>query len=166
MEIIREEKKTMVYKYSWKYNQPVKAEVAAERFRDLEEKTGKLSAGDLLDSARPVEDEMHPCFEWNDGIAAEKWRMQQSRTLIGNLVCVAVTEEEEKPQPVRAYVNIAEHKNEGSYIGIVRALSDQEKRRAVFKRAMAELETFKEKYKSLSEFERIIGLIEELEEGV
>lgn len=40
----------------------------------------------ILDKARDAESELHKCFDWNDAEAAEKWRLQQARLIVCNLV--------------------------------------------------------------------------------
>jgi len=52
-----------------------------EAIRGLEE-SGDLSAGSLLELARPDDSDIHDCFEWQDEVAAEHFRMHQARTYI------------------------------------------------------------------------------------
>lgn len=43
----------------------------------------KYTPKDVLEKARGNEDsELHKCFEWDDAIAGEKYRLQQARDVI------------------------------------------------------------------------------------
>lgn len=40
----------------------------------------EITPEQVLEKARDEQSELHKCFEWNDSIAAEKYRLQQART--------------------------------------------------------------------------------------
>lgn len=44
-----------------------------------------LQPQDLIDAAEPPESELHDLFEWDDTIAARKWRLSQARKLIKSI---------------------------------------------------------------------------------
>lgn len=51
----------------------------------------------ILDKARDEQTELHKCFDWDDAEAAEKWRLQQARHIVCNLV---IKEKSETPRPM------------------------------------------------------------------
>jgi hypothetical protein len=55
----------------------LKSELLAVR-----ERHGKLTAGVVLADASDPEHPLHDRFEWDDGVAAERFRLEQARTLI------------------------------------------------------------------------------------
>lgn len=59
--------------------------VAAELDRISRECDG-ITATVVVEAARPETAPLHPAFEWNDGIAAEKFRQSQARQLIRAVV--------------------------------------------------------------------------------
>ena len=81
----------MIYKskYSWRsgYRPRVSADIVGEVLSNLKEasESGTVNAEALLEYSRPEESETHDLFEWNDGIAAEKWRLYQSGRIINQL---------------------------------------------------------------------------------
>lgn len=93
--------------YAWKSTQSenayhATAEQAHAAFETIRKRDGKLTAPAVVDEARPEESVLHEDFEWRDEIAAEKYRQQQARQMIGAVRIVW----EEKSPPVRAYVNV------------------------------------------------------------
>lgn len=159
----------MVYKYEWRYQHfPVKADEAGKEFERIEKENGKVTAENLLESARPENSVMHDCFEWNDTEAAEKYRLLEAKNVINQLVKVAVTEENSgRSKEQRAYVNINPNRgfgSKGDYISIERAMSEEETRKIVLKRALDELIMFQRKYQDFSELSEIFSAIQEINE--
>jgi hypothetical protein len=56
-------------------------EIIAEIER-LEDRRGRITPELVLDAARDKRSVLHDCFDWDDTIAAERWRLEQSRELI------------------------------------------------------------------------------------
>jgi hypothetical protein len=156
----------MVYKYEWRYQHfPVKADEAGKEFERIEKENGKVTAENLLDSARPENSVMHDCFEWNDTEAAEKYRLLEAKNVINQLVKVVVKKDSEQPREQRAYVNINPQRGfgiKGDYISIERAMSEEETRKIVLKRALEELSAYKRKYQEFSELSKVFSAIDEL----
>lgn len=111
---------------------------------------------EVLEKARDENSELHKCFEWNDGIAAEKYRLQQARAIIINLVYVKKTKEEES---VRCF-QITTERN--TYQPTKQFLVQEDEYQALLKRAKAELDAFKRRYASLTELEEVFKAIDEL----
>ena len=110
----------------------------------------------IVDMARDSSTELHKCFEWNDTVAAEKYRLEQARQVVR--ILVIKREDGQKDQPERRFF----HKNEysegyKSLEFIVRNDTEYEK---LLKQALAELHAFKAKYHALSELEEILALID------
>lgn len=170
---IKQEVCKMVYKYEWNYRHyPVEADCAGREFERIEKEKGEVTAENLLDSSREENAPMHPCFEWNDSVAAEKFRLGEAREIIGSLVRVFVEIETEQPKQQRAYVNVNPDVGfgaKGSYVSIVKALSEEETRRIVLKRALNEFISLKKKYEVLTELGKIFASIDKagklLQEG-
>ena len=116
----------------------------------------KVTPQEVLEKARDENSELHKCFEWNDSVAAEKYRLQQARAIIVNLVYSPKTEEE---QPVRYFQITTER---CTYQPTKMFLVKEDEYQSLLKRAKAELDSFKEKYKTLSELEEVFNAIDEL----
>ena len=153
--------------YQWKHSHPVPAQIAGEEFERIEEKYGSLSPQTVLDESRDTNAVLHPCFEWNDSIAAEKYRLTQAHALIRHITVKVVQEEQKEPTVIRAFVNTAPNPTprqpfSGTYINVNKALSDIETRRQVLLNAWSELQAFSRKYSNLSELKPIFDVIENL----
>ena len=149
--------------YQWKVDKyPVPAQVAGEEIERIRANSGKeyIEAEDLLEASREDTAPLHSCFEWDDDRAAEKYRLWQARQIISNITVVTETVNT-VPQPVRAFVSIADYKDKGKFIQIQKALENNEYRAQILKNALAELQTFKHKYSVYSELSKIFEAIDD-----
>lgn len=67
--------------------------IAARLAKIAEENGGNLTPDAVLEDARSKKSPLHDQFEWNDGEAAHKYRLDQARTLIRSVRVEVVTEE-------------------------------------------------------------------------
>ena len=139
----------MVYKWKTPVYSKVSAQVAGEHIEELEKEHGEVTPQILLDDSRPEDAVLHCLFEWDDTAAAEKWRIQQSKNIVGNLVAVSVESSDSEDGEVRAFVNINNRNEKASYISTVTALSNKETKQRVLRNAEIELEMFTKKYSGL-----------------
>ena len=180
----------MVYKpkkkYSWNYNfgAKVSADVVGATFEKLEEEQGQVNGENFLEASRPVDSATHNLFEWDDSVAAEKFRLSQSRQYIRALtvtivnipqtiqrqgVKITTDSGKAKPMPIttRAYVDTAPGRTtKGAYINIETALSDEDKRKVVLEHAYAELQMFEKKYELYGELADVFSAIERFGEEI
>ena len=116
-----------------------------------------LSPESVLEIAKDENNPLHNLFEWNDEVAAEKYRLNQARQIIQQIVIVsdhpnAVTRE------VRAFVT--ESKHNGHYQLITTVIEDPDTYEVLLERAKFELQMFKNKYQSLVEFKELFEEID------
>lgn len=158
--------KTISVVYEWKEGSRIRvidAKTAAERFEEIRRRVGKLTPKAVVDDARPVDSPLHPAFEWDDHVAAEKYREEQARHLIRSLVIRTV--EEGPTEPVRAYVSVPDvhtvqdgtERNSDVYVPTQIALSDEFLRAKVLERALNELRQFRRKYSHLKELAEVFA---------
>jgi anion-transporting ArsA/GET3 family ATPase len=107
----------------------------------------------ILDYARNPDSELHKCFEWDDTVAAEKYRLQQARTVVCQLVHV----DEKKPEPQK--IRLLQRASEG-YMPIRMIVRNELEYEKLLERARAELRAFKQRYHTLVELEEILALID------
>ncbi len=138
----------------WKIKGIFKAD--AQRVAD-EIGENSITPEQVLEKARNDENsELHKCFEWNDGIAAEKYRLIQARKIIINLAYVP---KEKTDEPVRCF-QITREKS--VYMPTKQFLVNNDEYQDLLKRAKVELESFKRRYATLSELETVFEAIESL----
>lgn len=144
----------MIYRVKSGARLPVSAQVAGEECERLES-NGMLTPKNLVDASRPDDAPLHKCFEWNDGIAAERWRETQAAYIIRS-VEVKV---EEHSDPTRAFVaTITDNTREYKSIGYV--MRSRDSREVLLESAKREALAFKRKYKNLYELAAIIDAID------
>ena len=83
----------------------VTADAAGDELARIYEEKGELTAPLVVDESRPDEAPLHPAFEWDDAVAAEKHREHQARNIIRSVQVIC----DEKPsEPVYVHVRSAE----------------------------------------------------------
>ena len=148
--------------YKWRtFDYPVSAQKAGEHIEELNRELGEVTPQIMVDDARPEDALMHPLYEWNDAKAAEKYRHNQAKKILSELVIVRVSEDErELPEPTKAFVSIKPRNESASYKPIVEALSDEDTKKQVIENARMELDSYTRKYSNL------INVIPILEEAI
>lgn len=137
----------MVYQpkrqYSWwdGYSRVVDANIVGGVVEQLEEKNGQVTKEDFLEVSRPDDSPTHALFEWDDSVAAERYRLDQSRTIINSLRIVYVNKDKEEVK-VSAFVQTSPNGNSTVYENIHDALKDEGKREVVLNRIRGELNAF------------------------
>ncbi|WP_128270364.1 hypothetical protein [Paenirhodobacter populi] len=125
---------------------------------------GELTPKDVVSDARNPNSPLHSFFEWDDGEAAEQYRLQQARGLIRSVVAI-YTREDAPAVKMKAYVHVADpgaqHYREASH-----AMSQERTREMVLRRALDELIGWKRRYKDLQEFAQLIPVIDQLRDEI
>lgn len=145
--------------YEWKYDRfPVDAQVAGEELERIHERDGKITPAAVVEDARPENAPLHPCFEWRDDVAAEKYREEQARCLIRTVV---IKQEPEKKEPKKVVV----------VRGFVHTNDDYQPMKVVLKRpdyteqmmadALRDLKAFMAKYRDLSQLAPMLETMEQ-----
>lgn len=145
------------YQYGWKSGYPTRgldAQMVGEELEAIRERHGGITAEVVVDEARPEDAPLHPAFEWDDKVAAEEYRKEQARTLI-RAVVIRRPEAEERA-PVRAFVTVKEESGSTIYTSTVAALSDPDLRAQVLRRALRELDSWRQRYHDLEEVAEVL----------
>lgn len=143
---------------SWKMDGLFKADANLVH-KEIESIGQEFTCEQIVEKAKDSNTELHKCFEWNNEVAAEKYRLHQAGQIVRQLVITKVSDEKEPEKSnVRLFVSTGNRTNAYKPLqSVVRVQSEYE---ALLNRAYAELQTFKQKYSSLSELEDILALIE------
>lgn len=120
----------------------------------------------IVDKARDVNSELHDLFEWNDTVAAEKYRGEQAKRLLSVLKVTFIddTGDQEEPTKVMEPVRMFYGKPSGEerFVSIVKIMGNQDMYEQLLERAKAELKSFKKKYNILKELQPIFEMIDDL----
>jgi len=126
---------------------------------------GELTPKDVVDDARNPNSPLHSFFEWDDGVAAEAHRLGQARGLIRSVIAIYRDDKEgEAPKVVRmaAYSHINEP-SAPHYRDTGHAMSQEKTRQIVLQTAWRELQSWRRRYKDLSEFAALFDAADEVQ---
>ena len=159
----KERRSMMVFKkeYHWKdRSYGVDAQTAGEVMERIEKRDGILTKESFLEESRPEDSPTHKCFEWDDTVAAEKWRLNQSRHIINGLV-VKVVKVDGDEERAPAYVNVSmrDSHTDARYKNLHVVMDKKEERQQVLKNALYELNTFRRKYAMWQELNGVFEAI-------
>lgn len=146
--------------YQWKEGSrfPVSPQVAGERLEELRRANGEeLTPQNVVDDARPDEAPLHPCFEWDDAEAAEKYRHVQARQIIR---CVRVVQSEDRA-PSLGYVSVRTDSESSarSYVTTARAMAEPELREQAIADALAGLAGWQKRYEHIEELRDVFAAV-------
>lgn len=92
--------------YTFRINGPrpsIDAQIIGEELQRIESQHGLIDPHVVLDASRSDDAPLHDHFEWDDAVAGEKWRLEQSRALIRSVEIIHETTETRVP----AFVNVS-----------------------------------------------------------
>jgi hypothetical protein len=122
-------------------------------------KGGSLTADSVVSAARDKGSPLHDCFTWDNGKAAEKWRLHEARNLIR--VYSARELEKDEPDADNVFVSLrADRGSHGGYRTLSKVLSDDELREQLLADAFDDMRYFKMKYKKLSELQSVFAAMD------
>jgi len=131
--------------YEWKDGARIKKDpqIIGEYIDSIATKYGgSLSPKVLVDLAGDPENILHDIFLWDDSLAATKYREDQARNLLRNIM---VTIEESKGEQIKAFVNIKSD-GESVYKPINSVISNPSELKYIIDQARSELSAFVKKY--------------------
>lgn len=145
----------MVYRWKLPGVIPVDAQTAGEELQRIFAERGELEPAHIVAESRDVGAPLHPCFEWNDEVAAEKYRQTQAAKIVRSILTVEETTS--GPQEVRAFVHVQE-----KYCPISVVVNNADKMADLLEAALDELKAFRNKYRKLSELSAVMSAIDEV----
>ena len=149
-------------KATWKNGAifPVNADVAAQAIIDLQTKLGKdnVTAQELLDASRDENAPLYSCFEWNDSVAAEQYRLWQARHIINSIEITYINNA--TPTVTRLFCNINQPRQQGEFVKVDVMLNNPNYRKQVLANALRELQSFQRKYAVYEELMDVCKVID------
>ena len=158
---------TNKYSYRKGFNFKVSAQVVGETLEGLA-KDGDLTSAKFLDASRPEDAPTHNLFEWDDSVAAERYRRQQATVAINSVEVQIVNEANASVISQAAFVNVISKApaKAGTYTPIEVALSDENMRSTLLLNALNDLKALRRKYNQLSELSDVFFEIKKIEQAV
>jgi hypothetical protein len=135
--------------------------IIAELRRIAKANGGLVRPSDILKAAMPEGSVLHPCFEWNDGKAAQEHRLWQARQLLR--VTVEYVGEADEAVPIRVFVSLTNDRtSDGGYRVTSEVMNSPVRREQLLADALAEMERFQQKYAKLKELVEVFAAMRKL----
>lgn len=142
----------------WKFDGLYKGD-AEKCFSEIQSIGESASPQQILEKARDSTTELHKCFEWDDTVAAEKYRLQQARQIVCSLVYKKSEEEPKEAPKIRVMQHIV---SESVYKPVKVIIQNQDEYAQLLMKAKTELNSFKNRYERIVELEEVIRAIDNL----
>lgn len=150
--------------YQWKPGAfaPVSAQIVGEELNKIQIEKGRFfKPADVVAVAKDDASVLHPIFEWNDIKAAARYREDQAKYIIRNVVII--NQDDEQKAPVRAFVSVVVgERGESNYTTLSNAMSDDDFRAQILRQADADIRAFEAKY---ARFMEVASVVEEFKKA-
>jgi hypothetical protein len=127
---------------------------ASAAIRQLAEKHGTITPAIVLEAARKPKSPLHAHFLWEDGEAAEKYRLLQAANLIRRIKVEYMVGPERSVQ-IRAFHNVREEDESltasGTYASAEEVMATDTYRDQLMRQCLRDIRAFREKYAMLEE---------------
>lgn len=117
---------------------------------------------EIVEKANDPDSELHKCFEWDDTVAAHKYRLTQAQLIVRSLVVTEERTDEKKNPPIISRAIVSTNENNNRYEKVTVAVRNEENYERLCNAALRELEVFKRKYSAIIGLRDMIEEIEEL----
>lgn len=155
----------MTSRYAWKYSIKADAQKVGTELEALYEDHGQLTPTLIVEDARNPERETHQLIEWDETEAASKYRIEQARYIMRNIIIVRTeqtVDSEPKIIKVRAFENV--DVEEGRYFMPMRiAIQREDTRNYMLQQALRALTSFRQKYGAIQELSAVVSAIDTVE---
>ena len=118
-----------------------------------------VDADSIVELARNETSVLHNLIDWEDKVAAEKWRKHQGRMIMCNLVVDKIDKTTNEPIQIRVFSKLD---GESGYEPTEQCLVIEESYNKLLEQAMRELRSFERKYKSIKQLAPVFEAIYEI----
>lgn len=123
---------------------------------------GELTPEDVIKDARRNNSPLHSFFQWDDGKAAEQFRLSQARGLIRSVVAIYV--QADKPaRRISAFIHVPES-GAPHYRSAEHAMSLTRTREIILRQAWREFQQWRKRYQELDEFANLFEIADAIAE--
>jgi hypothetical protein len=124
---------------------------------DVRKSYGALTPRNVVDAARCSSHPLHSRFEWDDGVAADKYRLVQARELIRSVKCTFVSPSS-GPSEVRVFHSVPSSPTP-VYEDLDAIVSDPVAHQVLVASMRRDWATFEARYRHLGEFVALVGSV-------
>ena len=134
---------------------------AISALREIAERNGGSITPEQIVGAAEKDDRLHKYFTWDDTEAAGKWRIEEAKQLLRFTVELIGT----KNNPVRVFVSLSTERGEG-YRLVDQAIKISSLREQMIHDALADMESFRERYRRIRELSGVFREMKKAERVV
>lgn len=138
---------------TWKIEGQFMAD-AEKVYNELQEIGDTYTPDDVLERAKDESSELHKCFDWDDTVAAYKWRKQTARMVCNSLVLTVIESEKEPPKQFRMIQHTGDSRE--GYQSAVKLYQNPKRYNALLERMKVDATRFIDRYESLPEAAEVI----------
>ena len=155
------------------------AEVVGKALNKVRSRLGYLDPKEVVSAARPKLSPLHKFFTWDNGAAAEKFRLQEADRLIRSVCVIYERSRETGRKNIKAFVREDTPARRAglqsgnrafpartTYVSVVDEKEERVDADAIRKRlldtAYRELKSWRSRYKTFKEFEKVFDAIDKL----
>ena len=151
--------------YEWTHGISVRGVTAQNAGEELERiraaHAGRLTADAIVETATDPDNVLHPVFEWDDKVAAEKYRLVKAESLVRHVVVMVDDRPDMRPQ--RAFVSVRRADDDtDTYASLAEAMSTPDLRAQVIERAKREAKSWRDRFRDYKELAVVFDAIDEL----
>ena len=129
-----------------------------QELEQIARKKGTLNPHDVVNFARNSRTALHKCFIWDDSKAAEQWRLHQARNIIRLIVEIPMNGNDKE---YKVFVSLRDDRqNKIGYRPLISVMTNDELREKLLEDALADMQTFRDKYKELKELSETFAAME------
>lgn len=121
----------------------------------IREQFGQLTPHNVVEAASAEDHPLHDRFEWNDDVAAHKYRLSQARQLI-RVVRETYTDRQGHPADVRTFHAIPRAEGGMAYEPLSEVVADDIASQILLRSMEREWRLLKARYERFSEFRSIV----------
>ena len=148
--------------YQWKDGAHIgkaDSQKVGERLEVLDREFKGLTAQVVLDDARSPKSPVHQIIEWDNEVAAERFRLSQAGYVL-RVLTIVNPNSGDPDKTIRAYFAVAGTDGGKVFMPLMRILEDHEYRAQLVGEAIAELSRVRHKYEDLTELADVFSAIE------
>ena len=129
----------------------VPVQTARDELLRIHARDGHISPQAVLIEAKDPDSPLHSHFTWDDGEAAERYRLAEAASLIRKFR-ITVSTAPDRSVHIREFVNVASRQ----YKPVAEAMRDPVDRDVVMAQAVREFRALKAKYDALVDFDALV----------
>lgn len=116
-----------------------KVQVVGERISALSKSNGgKITPSNLIKDARSKNSVLHDLFEWDDTEAGKKFRLYQSRQILGSIIETVIIQH--KKETIRSFFSVTSCNNKPIYVNVKKMTSKNFYRNQIIEEAKQNME--------------------------